>query len=76
MEGMAFAATVFGSKPTKPVYELVRTLNRPNTGNVAHAAGSFALPANMSLPCLPCAPVHSCGNQLMYEVYDVCGWHT
>lgn len=29
MEGMAFAATVFGNKPSKPVYELVRLSPRP-----------------------------------------------
>ncbi len=28
MEGMAFAATVFGDKPAKPVYELVRAARR------------------------------------------------
>ncbi len=28
MEGMAFAATVFGNKPAKPVYELVRAARR------------------------------------------------
>lgn len=26
MEGMAFAATVFGNKPSKPIYELARIL--------------------------------------------------
>ncbi len=46
MEGMAFAATVFGNKPAKPVYELVRAPRRllplPCGGHLRVRAGSIS----------------------------------